>query len=191
MVRNATRSDATIAKPLIVEVGRISGDNELSVRWAVSSTTDIADYRIQWAPGCMTGWDRRIGAGSKFFTSSGSTDELTAFTPAGGRLRHRAFKVRIRARMAANTATHRKGGPWSDTVFLYQYNPVTLDSVNEEVCKPREQITGEYFCRANIGGDAATVETDASLNLEFVPGGNRAIQNRVRLFFVECYLSHS
>ena len=170
VVRNATRVDATIAKPLMAGISRI-GNNELSVRWAVASTTDISDYRIQWAPGCIAGWNRRLGAESIFFNSTGGLIELTGIQPAGGRLLHRAFKIRVRARMAANTATHRKGGPWSDPTIIYPGNP---SDETEQICEEGSLATGAHFCSANIDGMEAQLEIDASLNAELIPGGGNA-----------------
>lgn len=173
VVRNA-RSDATIAKPIVVEVARLSGDSELAIRWAVSSKTDIADYRIQWSPGCMTSWSRKIGGESIFHTSSGGTDELTAIRPAGGNLRHRAFKVRVRARMAANTVTHRKGGPWSEPTILYPQNPTDANAQEDLICTVAYKATGSFSCYANIDGELAVLEIDSNLDFELEPGGGEA-----------------
>ena len=175
VVRNADRSDAMIAKPVILELARVE-TSELSLQWAVSSTTDIADYRIQWSPGCIATWNRKLGSESVFFTSTGSVQELTGIMPRGGNLFHRAFKVRIRARMAANTATHRKGGPWSDVELLYPGNPSSEKAGTSDICDVGQRaVTGNAtYCYANIAGVQATLDINASLDAELEPGGGRA-----------------
>ena len=60
-VRNA-RSDAMIAKPVILDVARTTLG--LAVQFAVSMKTDINDYRVQWSPGCIASWSRKIGGDS-------------------------------------------------------------------------------------------------------------------------------
>ena len=157
MVRNATRSDATIAKPVIIELSRIS-DSEIAVRWGVTSVSNINDYRIQWAPGCVTGWNRRTGAASLFYESGGRLVELTSFIPYGNwSALHSAFKVRIRARMAADTLTHRKGGPWSDTTLLYPQN-TTSDG---QGCSVGFRTTSADFCVTVINGVHSEFEVTA------------------------------
>ena len=173
-IRDA-RSDAMIAKPVILELARVE-TSELSLQWAVTSTTDIVDYRIQWSPGCMASWSHRIGGESVFFTSTGGVQELTGIMPRGGNLLHRAFKVRIRARMAANTATHRKGGPWSDVELLYPGNPSSEKAGTSDICDVGQRaVTGNAtYCYANIAGVQATLDINASLDAELEPGGGRA-----------------
>ena len=178
VVRNAVRSDAMIAKPVILELARVE-TSELSLQWAVTSTTDIVDYRIQWSPGCIATWSRKLGSESVFFTSTGGTQELTGIMPGGGNLFHRAFKVRIRARMAANTATHRKGGPWSDVELLYPGNPSSRKAGTSDICDVGQRtVTGDAtYCYANIAGAQATLDIDGTLNAELEPGGGRATLN--------------
>ena len=168
-VRSA-RSDATIAKPVITQVARLTGDSQLTVEWGVTSTTGITDYRVQWSPGCMASWSRRIGGESNFFTPSDLSFAVGVISPAGGNLFHRAFKVRVRARMAANTATHRKGGPWSDTTILYPGNPT--DSL--AFCAVGDRTEGMFGCDANLGGQLGTLDIDSSLNAELERGGGHA-----------------
>ena len=154
MVRSATRSDATIAKPVITYVGRLS-DNEISVNWHVTSVSNINDYRIQWAPGCITGWNRGTGATSLFHESGGGLVELAAFMPyRNWSALHSAFKVRIRARMGANTLTHRKGGPWSDTTLLYPQNT----SSSEEGCSVGFRTSTSNYCVTVINGQHSEFE---------------------------------
>ena len=168
-IRDA-RSDAMIAKPVITQVARLSGNNQLTVEWGVTSTTNITDYRVQWSPGCMSSWSRKIGGESDFFTPSDLSFAVGVISPAGGNLFHRAFKVRVRARMANNTATHRKGGPWSDTTILYPGNPT--DSV--AFCAVGDRTEGMFGCDVNLGGQLGTLDIDSSLNAELERGGGHA-----------------
>ena len=73
-IQNA-RSDAMIAKPLILEVARLS--SELSIQFRVANTTDINDYRVQWSPGCMTSWSRKIGGASLIHSPLGGDNGLS------------------------------------------------------------------------------------------------------------------
>ena len=142
----------------------------------LAHTTDIADYRIQWSPGCITTWNRKLGAESIFVASGGTTHELASIMPAGGNLFHRAFKVRIRARMANNTATYRKGGPWSDIELLYPGNPSSVTSGTSDICEVgnRTVASDPTFCYANIAGQQATLDINATLDAELQPGGAHA-----------------
>ena len=169
MVRNA-RMDATIAKPVIAQLSRVS-NSELSVLFAVSSDSDINDYRIQWAPGCISGYNRKLGAESIFRTASGTGPHLVGFSPASPPLTHRAFKVRMRARMASNTTTHRKGGPWSDEVLLYPGNPANTDP-DQPPCTVGLTSTGADYCPLIVDGLAAEWEINAALRGELDPGGS-------------------
>ena len=174
VVRNA-RMDAAIAKPVILQVSRIS-DTELSVQFAVSSTADINDYRVQWGPGCITGYNRKLGAESIFHTPTPMmTQELVSFRPGGGQLTHRAFKVRIRARKAANTATERKGGPWSDEVLLYPENPASTDP-DQPPCTVGLTSTAADYCPLIINGLSADWEINAALRAELDPSGPTRIR---------------
>ena len=174
VVRNA-RMDAAIAKPVILQVSRIS-DTELSVQFAVSSTADINDYRIQWGPGCITGYNRKLGAESIFHTPTPMmTQELVSFRPAGGRLTPRAFKVRVRARKTANTATERKGGPWSDEVLLYPGNPASTDP-DQPPCTVGLTSTAADYCPLIINGLSADWEINAALRAELDPSGPTRIR---------------
>ena len=170
VVRNADRSDAMIAKPVITQVARLSGNSQLTVEFGVTSTTGINDYRIQWSPGCMASWSQRIGGESLFVKPSDLSFVVAAISPAGGNLFHRAFKVRVRARMTANTATHRKGGPWSDTTILYPGNPT--DSL--AFCAVGDRTEGTFGCDVNLGGQLGTLDIDSSLNAELERGGGHA-----------------
>ena len=170
VVRTATRSDAMIAKPVITQVARAAGNSQLTVEWGVTSTTDIVDYRVQWSPGCIASWNRRLGAESVFVRPSNLSFVVAVIDPAGGNLFHRAFKDRVRARIAANTATHRKGGPWSDSTILYPGNPT--DSL--AFCKVGDRAQGEFGCDANIGGSLAVLDINGTLDAELEPGGGHA-----------------
>ena len=111
------KSDAAVSQPVISKIQR-SGNN-LQVTWSVASTTDIQDYRVQWILGNFTFNSpirrRAQGVGGSVDTSS---SPLT-FSPnyPGGNL-GAPWKVRVRARKASGTATHRRGGPWSAEVRI-------------------------------------------------------------------------
>ena len=172
----AARSDAMIAKPVIWWVSRVS-NRELGVFFSVANTTDINDFRLQWSPGCMTSWSRKIGGESTIVdATAGTTDYLAPFFPQGGNLLHRAFKVRIRSRMAANTATHRMGGPWSDVALLYPGNPSSKTTDDEIICAVGMRATSAeaFACLANIDAQEAVLEVDdTTLALELNPGTGR------------------
>ena len=107
--------------------------------------------------------------------SGDSDNELVAFTPAGGNLFNRAFKVRVRARMADNTATHRKGGPWSDVALLYPGNPSSRQAGTSDICDVGQRAVAgsNTYCYTNIAGSQGTLDIDNSLSLELVPGSGR------------------
>ena len=118
----------------------------------------------------MQSWSRRLGGESVFVDSTGVLLETSQIRPAGGNLRHKAFKFRVRARMAGNTVTHRKGGPWSNVLILYPGNP---SSATQGFCEVGDKLYASAFCDANIAGVLGQVEVDGALGIEvhLVGGG--------------------
>ena len=81
----------------------------------------------------------------------------------------------MRARMASNTTTHRKGGPWSDEVLLYPGNPANTDPL-ELPCTVGQTSAAADYCPLIINGLSADWEINAALRAELDPSGPTRIR---------------